>query len=65
MIGVRYCRVVSPVRQPRRTNIVRRVEDNYPDGCTWKFTGDAYPMRSLSGIEICSIYAGGKAFPEG
>jgi len=61
MIGVRYCWVVFPVPQPRRTNVVWRVEDNYPDSCAWKFTGDAYPVRSLSGIEVCSVYADGPA----
>jgi hypothetical protein len=34
------------------THVVRRIEDNYPDGCAWKFTGDAYPMRSLTVTDV-------------
>ena len=41
--------VDSSVRGVFCTHVVRRVEDNYPDRRAWKFTGDAYPMRSLSG----------------
>jgi len=64
MICIRYCWVILPAPQPRRANVVWRVEGDDPDRRVWKFARDAYPMRPLRGIDVGPIYADGQSPPE-